>query len=303
MTLEGTTPPADDATKQPGGAPEPKDKPKVDPKYEGKTAEELVTMLDERDKTIGEQGKRSGDADKRIQALEAAQQSDTVKDRQAKAGQRYEFPWDRFQPVEGSQNPPGQGPAAGVKPQGFDYEKPAESVERIYDRKRAEEQKGQAMEAAGRNVQTAYNAHEEGKRIAVKENPELFEGILDDVEDKIGNTYGPATKQGYDYSHILRNPDTWVAFAKNERVQRGDFVVVPKDQIKEEILEPVKPGHTELPAGAKPPEGSDETVDLDRDDPEVQKIIEAGKKYGLKDEDIEQIVKDEQERQRRGLKY
>ena len=299
MTLEGSTPPADDATKQPAGAPT-DDKPKVDPKYEGKTSEELITMLDERDKTIGEQGTRGADAEKRIQALELTKNADLEKERQAKAGSRYEFPWESFKPVEGSQAPPSG--AAPTAPK-FDYEKPAESVEEIYDRKRAEERKGEQMDGLARNVQTAFNAHEDGKRMAVKENPELFEGILNDVEDQIGNTYGPATKQGYDYSHILRNPDTWVYFAKALRVQRGDFVVVPKDQIKETIPAPVDPGHTELPAGAKPPEGSDEKVDLDYSDPEIQEILKAGKSFGLTEEDAIQIVKDERERQRRGVKY
>lgn len=300
MTLEGTTPPADDPIIQKDGAPV-KDEPKVDPKYEGKSAEELITMLDERDKTIGAQGKRLGDVEGKIQSLETTRQSEAERERQAKAGTRYQFPWEMFQPGEGSQAPPGPGPEE-KKASSFNYEKPAESVEEIYDRKRDEERKGQNMENLGRNVQAAYNAHEEGKRIAVKENPELFEGIVDIVEDQIGNTYGPGTKQGYDYSHILRNPDTWVAFAKNARVQKGDFVVVPKDRVKEEILDPVRPEHTELPAGAKPPEGSGDSVELDYNDPEVQKIIEAGKSYGLKEEDIEEIVKDEQERVRRGIK-
>ena len=87
MALQGSTPPTDDSTKQPVGAPT-DDKPKVDPKYEGKTPEELITMLDERDKTIGEQGTRVGDAEKRLQALELTKNADFEKDRQAKAGQR-----------------------------------------------------------------------------------------------------------------------------------------------------------------------------------------------------------------------
>ena len=299
MTLEGSTPPTGDPPIQPDGAPK-KDEPKVDPKYEGKTPEELIKMLDERDKTVGEQGKRIGDIEGKIQSFETSQKANLDKERQAKAGQRYEFPWESFKPVEGSQAPPsGEKPAAPK----FDYEKPAESVEDIYDRKRAEERKGEQMDGLARNVQTAFNAHEDGKRAALKENPELFAGIIDDVEDQIGNTYGPATQKGYDYSHILRNPDTWVYFAKALRVQRGDFVVVPKDQIKETTPAPVEPGHTELPAGAKPPEGSDEKVDLDYGDPEIQEILKAGKSFGLTEEDAQQIVKDERERQRRGVKY
>ena len=240
--------------------------PPVPEKYKGKSAEELVRLLEE---TESEGTRRS----KQISDLRAdLEYSESLRQRRAEQIQDQQV----FSPGL----PPKEPQFA------WDYEKPVESTvtiaESIWQRREAERQ--------SREAQTkAYEAQAffaEGKRQAEKSNPRIFEGIEKEVDQVVYDSY----RAGIIPLYELRNPETRVRAAQLIHLRDGKY-----DRLRPTI-EPMKATATETPTSARVKEGG-QTVSLDTSEREVQDLMEQS---GLTQKEAEEIVKSELELMEKG---
>lgn len=252
--------------------PEPKPKeppaPTIPKEYEGKTLEEMIQMDQESQKTLGGQAKQIGD----------------LKNNLAYSDQLRELAMQRAR--EGSQAvQQTEQPAPD-----WNFEKPIESVQEIVKRELDTREQKRQQNDLQRVKDEAKSNYAEGRSLAMKQSPELFEGIERETEDAVYNSY----MTGIIGAHALRNPEAWTMAAKmihlrDNRIDRLQSVgVKPVETVGGELPTPAKPGTTEKPF-----------TGLDYTDEETQKMM---KQYGLTKEEAEEIVKEGQERVARGEK-
>lgn len=205
--------------------------PPVPPKFEGKTPEELTSILQDRDKVIGRQGQELGQLREAVERLYA----------------------------ERSPERPQPGPPK------FNYEDPDKSIdEKIEARiamERAQYQQARVVDVATRTTQ----AFQDGVEI-MKQNPHLFAGIEDQVRQGIAQVYGPMAASGQDVSNYLRNPKVWKAAAIAVRADRGEF----DDKFKAPGTKGMAFQPTDLPGQTRPTQDDDGIIIEDSDRKEYE---------------------------------
>jgi len=271
-TADPVEPDPSDPTPQPEPVPEPEPKeppvPTIPKEYEGKTLEEMIRMDQESQKTIGEQAKQVGD----------------LKNNLAYSDQLRELAMQRAR--EGSQ--------AVQQPEelklDWNFEKPIESVQEIVKRELDTREKKRQVNDLEKVKAEAKSNYAEGRSLALKQNPDLFEGIERETEDAVYNSY----MTGIIGAHALRNPEAWNMAAKLIHLRDGKI-----DRLQSTGVKPVETVGGELPTPAKPGTTEKPFTGLDYTDEGVQKMM---KQYGLTKEEAEEIVKEGQERVARGEK-
>lgn len=202
-------------------------------KLEGKTPEELIAILQNRDEVIGRQGRELGQVREAVERLYA----------------------ERSQPRE-------DRPQGGEPKFKFDYEDPVKSVEEIVEARVAKEREAFKQSRLVDVATRTTSAFMEGQE-SMKQNPHLFEGIEEQVKQGITQVYGPLAAQGQDVSQYLRNPKTWKYAAMAIRSEREEF-----DRLVPTVKKGMAAGPTDLPSQTRPPQDDDGFIieDSDRQD-------------------------------------
>jgi len=261
----------DDTTPKDDIVPEPKPKeppePDVPEEFKGKTPAELRKMVTDTQKELGGQAKEIGDLRNNLAFSKQLRELELQRARDA-------------------------GSQAAQQPQeprvDWNFEKPVESVEQIIDKRLDAREKTAQQYNMQRVQEEAQSNYAEGRRLSMKRNPTLYEGIEREVEDAVYEGY----QRGHAKLHDLRSPDAWDIVAKMIHLRDNRI-----DRLQPAAVQPVETVGGELPTPAKPGTTEKPFTGLDYTDRDVQKMMD---QYGLTKEDAEEIIKEEQEAIARG---
>jgi hypothetical protein len=230
------------------------------PPVEETRLETLERQVEEMRSMIGRQAQELGDARNENAMLKAGTQPQQFQ--QPMANQ----PQNPYQPIE-EQN---QWTTA-------DWENPVSKMEQIFD------QRFDAWERR-REDSIAPQKFEEGKRRAYEQNPELFKGIEQEVENTMRGLYEQGKGQQFRLvtADSMGNPLQWEQLAMNIKFQKEGMKAFQQPATK-----PVNVTETQTPAETKPPVSEETPIVLDAEGLELQKI------YGTGDvkKDIENMKK------------
>lgn len=287
-------------------APEEEEKPSAEPeptireRFKDKSNEELLDILEETQRELGQKGTDVGDLRARIDSLESSQSKVGVEE--GPLDDSYTFK-PKIGPVAGGQTPIGPGPpsTSGVPPGmdpsklEWDYEKPVESTQKVVAGMMAAQSMGQTMKEHNTNISRAKSAFDRGSKIAIANNKKLFSGIEKQAKDFVYNYYNDNfLQQGVPVDDVLITEEPYVKAAQNIRIENQEF-----DKLQADKPTPVSPAITEHPSGAYPAPGKGEkrNLKLDYNDDEVRRIM---KDYGepgkpLTRKQAEEIIAETQE--------
>lgn len=219
--------PESEATPAPETAPE--QAPATPPsKYAGKSPDELSRMLEEQERYLGRLGNELGDTRQQAEywRREAEVQRQERAAREAAAQQQPQpgsgWDWDRFQ------------------------QQPDVTIESVVDRRLQQAELVREEREFNREFQR-------GKAQAMRERPELFEGISDKVEALIVN----GRRGGFVNSSSVGDPETWYYAAGLLKMRESNFNFSKGPN-------PVSPTQTERPMARKQAPGEvKERVEFD----------------------------------------
>lgn len=257
-------------------------KPEAIPKeYEGKTPEELIQVLKDKETELGRRSTEIGTL-----------RDDRDRYRQDAEDQRRtaELIVQQPQPQTPAGHDPYGRPLAPVTPQEprqFQYENADAEVRRIIQEEGTKNQR-QVIQAA---VKTAWEegakAFPVGRNAAIQKYPELLRGIEREVEDEVKNFYAPQAKQGIFVHQFVADPNTWKIAAENVRVRRGEYEIAPRKG------PPVKSTPTETPTSGRTPLSEvTNTTELDWNDPKVRQVMADS---GMTKEEVRKVIEEEQQ--------
>lgn len=182
----------------------------------------------------------------------------------------------------GRQQEPEPAPQVGT-PQ-FNWENPAESVNRlIEERLKAAEAQRQRTDQERRAREAQVNYYE-GKESAYKSDKYLYEGIEQEVERAVYESY----RNGILNERSLASPETWKTAAQLIRLRKGEF-----DRLKPPATKPMTAPQSETPT-AKPMRFEDVPITVD------EETRRWGRGQGLTDKQIEEIIKGEAQAKAKG---
>ncbi len=198
----------------------------VPEKLRGKRFEDAVSAFLEVEREKGRQAQELGELRQVVQYL-------VGQARQAAA------------PTPGPTAPPADPPIE------IDWEKPHESIQRLVDRELSKREMVQRNAYVQELSQRAWDAHQRGRE-AMSKNRRLFEGIEQEVEQRMISIFGPQVSQGRDVTGHLADPAMWERAAEFVRVERREY-----DRLQATI-KPVAPAPTEIPGK---PQAQESAVD------------------------------------------
>jgi hypothetical protein len=194
-----------------------KSQPEEDPRFAGKSAEELKSIIREQEKHIGRQGNALGE----VQSLK--QSMAELRDYVIQSSQVRE----RHQP-----QPEPQGPE-------FDLTDPGPYVANIAAQIVNQREQQRMAADQQRYMSEAQINYYEGRESAMGQNPELFDGIEGAVEQAVKQSFA----NGVISAPMLRSPKTWAMAAKVLRIERGeDEKIITRRSVK--AVESEKPGRS-----------------------------------------------------------
>jgi len=212
-------------------------------KFKGKSLEEVAASYLEVEKELGRQRREAGELRQNAERL------------------YYEL---LSKQAQTQPQPPQQEKTEGE----FNWEKPVETVEQIFDRKQAEREAIQANFTRQNAFQRAAYAHEQG-RASMSKNPKLFGGIENEVERYVYNSLLPHVQRGEDVSSALLNPKTWEGAAALYWIDKGQH-----DRLSF-ATQPMSAQAGEIPSQTRQSQSSGEEIPITDD------IREYAKAWGL----------------------
>ena len=240
----------------------------VPEKYRGKSDKDLLKILLDRDKTVGEQGSRLKKIEDDLEFRQRLEESLPPR--------RPETKWE---PPKKEEEPP--------EDEFVSYGTLTKVVTKAlskHDEVREAREKERLIKMVG-------VAHEDGMN-AMKGN-KLFDGIEQKTSMAVFQTLKPYVDQGYDVSPYLRDPKTWEKVAKFIRFQNEEFdYLVPK---KPSATVPVRPIEGEAPTYHA--EESDRGGDNVRLDEKSRYLM---KEFGLTEDEAMEGVRQTRDARRRG---
>ena len=226
-----------DSTPEP--SPEPSDIPE---RFQGKTPEEIIKMYveaeKEKDRLGTEVGKLRGETDDVKNT--ASYYQNMAQDLQVRL-------------EKGGAQPEGQA-QPDIR---FDYDNPLPSVEQVFEKKFKEYEGKRQKAEQERDYKDATVNYATGRNVALKGNPDLFQGIEKQVEQGVWQAY-----QGkWVGSQDLRDAKTWENAARliHMNNENYDRLVPPK-------VTPVSSTPTERPSTAKTELSEEEAPNIELDD-------------------------------------
>lgn len=287
------TPGSDDP--QPGDQPSGADddsggdsKPFAD-RYKGKTAEELVKILGDKDRFISERGTEIGDLRTRVSALDASRKADQVDD-----DEDYFVP--NYPQATGAypQNQPAPAVQKDPEPtkEKWDFDNPEQQTRKIIREEIGALEGYKARQAFEFNVSKAKAAFKTGSTV-IKRHKALFDGIEKQTKDEVYRFYLPFVAQGQPVHEFLNDEKVWVRAGQNIRLSRGEY-----DRIKPVAkVRPVPGVDTEHPDRVSPDRGGSAPVNMDWESDDVRLFMKESK---LTKEQAEKTIRKMQEDQSKG---
>ena len=242
--------------------------------YEGKSPEELAKMHYGLSQKLGEQGQVIGSLKELVEELRAG------REKQA------EIP-NPFQSEYQEQREVAPEVSSVERMSDDDYLTVGQVKELLGTRE--EKAKQQQYQELVVKTSTAFDRG----RDSMKNNPRLFDGIENEVAQRVAQSYiGPFKMFGMDVSGELQNPARWEQAAKYIRLERNEF-----DRLMPEKSPAVPATATETPSSVNPYRSDSPPIELDTRDPEIQafeaalerEYVDLGVDRGKRD--IEKTVK------------
>lgn len=256
----------------------PEVKPEIPKEYEGKTPEELIQVLKDKETELGRRGTEIGTL--RDDATRLRQDMDDQR-RTAELIAQQPQPQTAY-----GQSTYGQ-PVPTEEPKQFQYEQADAEVRRIVQEEGTKSRQ-QALQSAAKFAWDAgAKAFPVGRNAALQKYPDLMRGIEGEVETMIKDVYGQQARQGIPVDQVVSDPNTWKIAAENVRVKRGEYEVTPRK------APPVRSTPTETPTSGRTPLSEvSNTTELDWGDPKVREMMAAS---GMTKEEVRKVIEDEQE--------
>jgi hypothetical protein len=260
--------------KEPGSVPDPTPEPTPEPsdipeRFQGKNLGQVIEMYEKAEKDRDRSGTEVGNLRKDIDDIKntASYYQNMAQDLQRKSEQ-------------------------GGKPEGndiqFNYDNPLPSIEQVVERvlKKDRETRGKADKE--QEYKRASMNFATGRGKAMKDNPDLFSGIENQLEKGMWQYY----QNGNVTVDELRDSKTWENGARmihmaNENWER---IVPPK-------VEPVSPTPTEKPGAAKTP-SEEEAPKMELDDFGTE-MKDHAIKGGMEEKDFNKLVQETKKREGR----
>lgn len=195
--------------------------PLVPDQWKGKTPDELVSILQEKDRFLGERNREIGDLRTEVGTLRVMMEN---------LAQQQEA---RTQPTPTMEQP--------IE---FDYQRPVDSVERIFEKKWQQREQDRQAQEQQRYVAQAQASFYEGKEAALRNNKRLYEGIEGEVEQMVFNAF----KGGLINDYSLRNPKTWERAAQLLCLEKGNEYT---SRLTTPAPKAVTPTATEIPGAGE----------------------------------------------------
>jgi len=274
---------------------EPAPKPSFKDRFKDKTPEELLDILEEKERFIGEQTTQIGDYKSRVESLESSQVSGGAQVEPDYRDEPFSFtPPSRPTPGYGSPMPSVQPSAVDPSKLEFNFEKPVESTREVVRQELAAFQMGSMAREFQSNINRAKHAFSAGSKKAMSKNKRLFGGIEKDVLKMVENFYTPDVMRGVPVDTLLMTDDPWVKAAQNIRLDRGEF-----DKLQPEKIQPMTAPRTEHPDSAQPgPKGSSKRfTEVDWNSDEVRQWMKVNE---LSRKEAEEIIAETQEAYEKG---
>lgn len=201
-------------------------------KYGGKSVEDLLRELEEKDRYVSEVNERAARAEH-----EALLTRNLVE----------QFARERGKPQEQTE----QAPELQISDDDF-LTKPGDTFRKGFQWMQAQFRAERERDKAEQYITQARTAFEEGKAAALKADPLLFKGIEQTVADNMFAMVKMSldNKQPIDPT-VLRDPKTWRGFAAAKRINDGEDLA--KYVVKSHT--PMAPVHQETPTPGAPPQG------------------------------------------------
>lgn len=266
-------------------------------RFKGKSPEELLDILEEKERFIGQKTTELTDLKSRIESLESSQVTGGAQVEPDLGHDPFSFmpPTRSYQGYGGfDPNAVGPGiapgaPAGGSDAQTFDYEKPVESTRNVVRQELASFQLNSMAREFNQNVTRAKSAFVIGSKSALGRNKRLFGGIEKEVQKRVYDFYYPFVMQGQPVDDILRTDEPWEKAAQNIRLERREF-----DKLMPEKIKPMAATRTEHPDSALPGprESGKRFTDVDWGSDEVRAWMKAHK---FTRKDAEEIIAQTQE--------
>jgi len=216
----------------------------------------LKARLEEKESFIGRQSKEIGDLRNQLGYLQSMVE-----------GIQTARP---SEPVRETPSPPSGTPADF-------FDRPMDYVDRRVEEKLRtieERRQKQDMDSRAREAQSNFY---DGKEQAYKTDKRLYEGIEQEVERALHESY----RAGILNERSLASPKTWQRAAQLIHLERGEF-----DRLTPPAPKPVAATQTETPSG-RPMQYGDVSVEVDED------TRRWGRGQGLSDKQIEELIRKE----------
>ena len=191
-------------------------------KYGGKTAEEMLRELQEKDRYISELA-------------------------EAKTRAEYEAQYHRNLLEFGAgKKEAEEPPSVGINDEEFVLN-PAKAVSRIVEERLAKERAEREKRDRENYILNARSNYETGRSTAMRQNPKLFHGVEREVSDEVFKAF----ERNAVSADALRDPGFWEASASLVRFLKGERNL---DKYFGPSQSPVAPTHTETPSPTMPPQ-------------------------------------------------
>lgn len=245
----------------------------VPEKYRGKSDKDLLKILLDRDKTVGEQGTR-------LKKIEDELEFKRLLNENLPRESGVRVPSWEPPPVKKEEPPEDE-----YVPYGTLKKVVAEAVSKYDEVRQARDQQ--------KLIEMVSAAHQDGMD-AIKGN-KLLEGIEQKTSMAVFNAFKPFVEKGYDVSQYLRDPKTWEKTAKFIRFQNGEYEYLMEKDAKKSSTVPVRPVEGETPTYHQEETGRDS--DNVRLDDKSRYLIET---FGLSEEEAMEGLKSTRDARRRG---
>jgi len=250
-------------------------------KYAGKSAEELRALLREMESNAGKREQELGELRKAVREAqeEARRALQEVQLRTMPIQQQLEYQ-QRLRAEEAEKEAESQ-----VDETAFDFTKPASSTLRLAREAVQREIERLRQEQAAQNYASyreyAKKNYELGYTRAYRQDPELFKGIEQDVQNAMYAAFAGNKISAED----LGNEQMWALIARNVRWMRGEEDVRPRRS-------PSVKSTGNVPSEVKetPPGSSSTDIKFD------EKTYQMMKAFGLTEEEAKKIIQEERTR-------
>lgn len=246
-------------------------------KYEGKSQEDLLKILVDRDRTVGDQGTR----------LKKVEDDLDFNKRMADLNRR-----DVPAPVRDTE-PPRQKDMPEYKPDDFIAFK---DVEKLIGSAIHDDRKKSIVTSQEKLLNMVGIAHDEG--LKTLKGKKIAEGIEQEVSEAMFEHFRPWVEKGYDVSNYLRDGTQWEEAARGVRFRRKEYNYLTdegkKEAPKTDDIKPMAPVTGESPGGRGAPSYGEEPIRLSDHNKYVMD------RFDLSEDEAEKGLREIRDARRRG---